>query len=104
MPRSGLTGRGVRFLRPPGPLVRTTGTAVRRCREKPRAAPTLEEKLSWQKQQNELEHKRNKLRRELFDRQDQVEDKRNDLISDLEQQLTQKAEERPLFVIEWELV
>ena len=77
---------------------------IKEVRRTAATAPTLEEKLSWQKQQRELEHKRNKLRRELFDRQDQVEEKRSDLISDLEQQLTQKAEEKPLFVIEWELV
>ena len=77
---------------------------IKEVRRTAATAPTLEEKLSWQKQQRELEHKRNKLRRELFDRQDQVEEKRSDLISDLEQQLTQKAEEKLLFVIEWELV
>ena len=77
---------------------------IKEVRRTAATAPTLEEKLSWQKQQRELEHKRNKLRRELFNRQDQVEEKRNDLINDLEQQLTQKAEENPLFVIEWELV
>lgn len=77
---------------------------IKEVRRTAATAPTLEEKLSWQKQQRELEQKRNKLRRELFDRQDQVEEKRNDLISGLEQQLTQKAEEKQLFVIEWELV
>ncbi|SDH90373.1 hypothetical protein SAMN05428952_10424 [Nitrosomonas sp. Nm132] len=50
-------------------------------------APTLEEKLHWQKQQREIEQKRNKLRRELFDRQDEVEAKRNTLIVELEAQL-----------------
>lgn len=46
-------------------------------------SPTLEEKLSWQKKQRELEGRRGKLRRELFDRQDQVEAQRNDLIGEL---------------------
>ncbi len=77
---------------------------IKEVRRTAATAPTLEEKLGWQKQQRELEAKRNKLRRELFDRQDQVEEKRNSLISDLEQQLTQKAEEKLLFVIEWELL
>ena len=67
-------------------------------------SPTLEEKLSWQKKQRELEGKRSKLRRELFARQDEVEAQRNDLISQLEVQLQQQVEERTLFTVEWELV
>ena len=47
-------------------------------------APTLEEKLSWQKRQRELEGKRGKLRRDLFSRQDEVEAQRNDLIKALQ--------------------
>ncbi|MCW5590860.1 MAG: DEAD/DEAH box helicase [Burkholderiales bacterium] len=66
-------------------------------------SPTLEEKLSWQKKQRELEGKRSKLRRELFARQDEVEAQRNDLISHLELQLQQQVEERTLFTVEWEL-
>jgi len=66
-------------------------------------APTLEEKLSWQKRQRELEGKRGKLRRDLFSRQDEVEAQRNDLISKLELQLQQQVEEHMLFTIEWEL-
>lgn len=67
-------------------------------------SPTLEEKLSHQKRQRELEAKRTKLRRELFARHDEVESQRNNLISQLEVQLQQQVVERPLFTIEWELV
>ncbi len=77
---------------------------IKEVRRTAATAPTLEEKLHWQKQQRELEQKRNKLRRELFDRQDEVEEKRNALISELEARLTQKVEEKMLFVIKWELV
>lgn len=66
-------------------------------------APTLEEKLSWQKKQRELEGKRSKLRRELFNRQDEVEAQRNKLIDELESQLKQQIYENTLFTIEWEL-
>ena len=66
-------------------------------------APTLEEKLSWQKKQRELEGKRSKLRRDLFSRQDEVEAQRNGLIGQLELQLQQQVEEHMLFTIEWEL-
>ena len=67
-------------------------------------SPTLEEKLSWQKKQRELEGRRTKLRRELFNRQDEVEAQRNDLISQLEVQLQQRVIEQTLFTVEWELV
>ena len=77
---------------------------IKEVRRTAATAPTLEEKLHWQKQQRELEQKRNKLRRELFDRQDEVEEKRNVLIGELEVQLKQKAEERRLFEVEWELL
>jgi hypothetical protein len=77
---------------------------IKEVRRTAATAPTLEEKLHWQKQQRELEQKRNKLRRELFNRQDEVEEKRNVLIGELEVQLKQEVEERVLFVIEWELV
>jgi len=63
----------------------------------------MEEKLSWQKKQRELEAKRGKLRRELFARQDEVEAQRSGLISQLEAQLWQRVEECALFTIEWEL-
>ena len=53
--------------------------------------------------QRELEGKRTKLRRELFNRQDEVEAQRNELIAQLEKQLQQQVEERVLFTIEWEL-
>lgn len=66
-------------------------------------ATTLDEKLHWQKHQRELEAKRNKLRRELFDRQDEIEAQRNDLIEQLEQQLQQQVQEQTLFNIEWKL-
>jgi hypothetical protein len=76
---------------------------IKEVRRTAATSPTLEEKLSWQKKQRELEGKRSKLRRELFARQDEVEAQRNELISQLEVQLQQQVEERTLFTVEWEL-
>lgn len=76
---------------------------IKEVRRTAATSPTLEEKLSWQKKQRELEGKRSKLRRELFARQDEVEAQRNDLIGQLEVQLQQQVEERTLFTVEWEL-
>ena len=76
---------------------------IKEVRRTAASAPTLEEKLSWQKQQRELEAKRTKLRRELFDRQDAIEAERNDLINQLEEKLHQVVQEQTLFTFEWTL-
>lgn len=77
---------------------------IKEVRRTAATSPTLEEKLAHQKHQRELEAKRSKLRRELFARQDEVEEQRNGLISQLEEQLQQQVEERALFTVEWELI
>lgn len=77
---------------------------IKEVRRTAAISPTLDEKLHWQKHQRELESKRNKLRRELFNRQDEVESQRNDLIAQLELQLQQQVKEQTLFTIEWELI
>jgi ERCC4-related helicase len=76
---------------------------IKQVRRTAATSPTLEEKLTHQKHQRELESKRSKLRRELFARQDEVEAQRNDLIAQLEVQLQQRVHEQSLFTIEWEL-
>ncbi len=77
---------------------------IKEVRRTAAISPTLEEKLSHQKCQRELETKRSKLRRELFSRQDEIESERNSLIEQLEAQLQQQVEEQTLFTIEWALV
>ena len=77
---------------------------IKEVRRTAATAATLDEKLGWQKKQRELESKRTKMRKELFDRQDDIELQRNALIEQLEGQLEQKVEVRELFVIEWEIV
>ncbi len=77
---------------------------IKEVRRTAASSPTLEEKLSWQKQQRELEAKRTKLRRELFNRQDAIESERNELINQLEDQLQQEVQEQTLFTVEWELI
>jgi len=51
----------------------------------------------------ELEAKRDKLRTELFARQDDIEMQRNMLIEQLEEQLGQRDQEQVLFNVEWAL-
>ena len=76
---------------------------IKDVRRQAKIAPTLEEKLSWQKQQHELEYARNKQRKELFDRQDEVDERREDLIEKLESKLNQKLYAEDLFTIAWSL-
>jgi ERCC4-related helicase len=77
---------------------------IKEVRRTAATSPALDEKLHWQKRQRELEGKRSRLRRELFERQDVIEAERNTLISQLEEQLRQQVQEQTLFTIEWELV
>lgn len=84
--------------------IKETDREIKEARRTAATAATLEEKLAWQKKQRELENKRSKQRRELFDKQDEIENQRNWLIEDLEEQLKQQVDEEELFFIEWEMV
>lgn len=74
---------------------------IKEVRRTATVAVTLEAKLHWQKQQRELEQRRGRMRRELSERQDEVEQRRDALISNLEAQLSQTVETHPLFVVQW---
>lgn len=74
---------------------------IKEVRRNAKIAPTLEEKLAWQKQQQELERARNKQRKELFDRQDEVDERREALIGQLESRLNQSTAIEDLFIIKW---
>ncbi|MBY8032295.1 DEAD/DEAH box helicase [Vibrio fluvialis] len=76
---------------------------IKQVRREAKIVATLEEKLSLQKQQRQLESLRNKSRRELFDRQDEVDERREVLIETLEQKLNKKTDVETLFTISWQL-
>ena len=78
--------------------------AIKEARKSATIAASLQDKLNWQKTQRELEMKRTKLRRELFDRQDEIDMQRNELIGQLEGQLEQQVQAKKLFEIEWEII
>ncbi|MDO1510785.1 MULTISPECIES: SNF2-related protein [unclassified Neisseria] len=84
--------------------IKETDRQIKEIRRTATTAATLEEKLAWQKKQRELESKRTKQRRELFDGQDDIENQRNELIEELERSLQQQVEEEEMFVIEWEII
>ena len=84
--------------------IKETDREIKEVRRTAATSATLEEKLSWQKKQRELENKRSRQRRELFDKQDEIEAQRNQLIEELEKSLKQKVEEKELFFVEWEIL
>jgi len=74
---------------------------IRQVRKDAKLAPTLEEKLELQKKQKKLEAQRNKDRRELFEKQDEVDVRREEMISSIEERLTKQIKDRRLFSIQW---
>ena len=64
---------------------------------------TLEEKLHWQKRQRELEDQRNRLRRKIFDRQDDIDAQRSLLIEELEGLMSNETRTCSVFTVQWEL-
>lgn len=76
---------------------------IKETRTKSKGAATLAEKLDAQKEQRDLEGQRDRKRRELFQRQDEIQAKRDNLIDELEKQLQQQVTSWMLFACEWEL-
>ena len=76
---------------------------IKDVRRNAKIAATLEEKLVFQKQQQELERTRNRQRKELFDRQDEIDQRRETLIEQLERKLNQSTMVEDLFIIHWTL-
>lgn len=76
---------------------------IKEARTLSKGAATLAEKLAAQKTQRDLEALRDRRRRELFDRQDEIQAKRDGLIDELEKQLKQNITATRLFAVEWEV-
>jgi hypothetical protein len=68
------------------------------------ATLNLEEKVSAQCQIKELKKKRNTLRMNLYQAQDEVDLRKEKLIEDIEARLQQKLERNELFFIRWKVI
>jgi len=77
---------------------------IKEARTKSKGAATLADKLQAQKEQRDLEAQRDKKRRELFNRQDEIQGRRDQLIEELEAQLGQQLSQQTLFCCEWEVL
>jgi len=76
---------------------------IREAKKNSKLAPTLAEKLEFQKQIKQLDQTRTKKRRELFEEQDKVDARRDGLIDELEGRLEQKTSVNSVFSIRWEI-
>lgn len=83
--------------------IRDIDKDMREARSDTSQAVTLTDKLAAQKALKNLEAKRNKLRRDLYDQQDAIDARRNDLITEIEKQLKQQHSLLPLFTLRWRL-
>jgi len=64
----------------------------------------LEEKVKAQRQIKEMEKKRNELRQNLYQAQDEVDVRKENLINEIESRMKQKTETNELFTIKWKVV
>lgn len=64
----------------------------------------LEEKLAMQKEIKEKEKKRNKLRFNLFEEQDKVDERKDKLIEKIESRMKQRIESEEIFKIKWKII
>ncbi len=64
----------------------------------------LENKVSEQRAIKDLEKKRNSLRRELFDKQDEIDGEKDKLLDTIQTRLESESYVENLFVLKWKLV
>ena len=64
----------------------------------------LEEKVKAQRQIKEMEKKRNQLRQNLYQAQDEVDVRKENLINEIEARMSQNIETDELFTIKWKVV
>ncbi len=63
----------------------------------------LQRKVAAQRKVKEIEKKRSKLRRNLFDEQDQIDLRKDDLLGTIVAEMSQSVEEENVMQIGWEI-
>jgi adenine-specific DNA-methyltransferase len=74
---------------------------IRETRRTSRLASALADKLESQRRIKDLEGRRNRKRRELFDQQDTIEARRDELIVDIERQLDLAVSVTQVFIVQF---
>ena len=64
----------------------------------------LEEKVKVQRQIKEMEKRRNELRMNLYQAQDEVDGRKERLIEEVEARLKQRVESKELFLVKWSVI
>lgn len=64
----------------------------------------LAEKVAFQRKTVDIEKKRNRLRRKLYDEQDAIEDKKDILIDKVAKKLNKETSIQELFTIQWKII
>ncbi len=77
--------------------------SIKECRTKGKGAATLAGNLEHQKLQRTLETTRDKKRRALFERQDEIQARRDKLIDEIETQLRQEVDIHTVLTSQWRL-
>ena len=77
---------------------------IRELKKSTRKAKSLPEKITLQKQVNDMESKRDKAWKEYETAKREIENKKDQLIDDIETRLKQNITEHIVFEIEWEII
>lgn len=84
--------------------LKDTKDRIRDLQREAAKATDMAEQLSLQEKIQQLERRKRKLRREIFDVQDQAEEKRDALIQGLKRQMEQETSVQTVFEIQWAVV
>jgi adenine-specific DNA-methyltransferase len=79
------------------------GRQIREAKAAKKTGTTLQEKLDGEKAVKAIEARRNKLRRELYEQQDEIDARRGNLIAEIEGQLKTEHALETLFTLQWKL-
>ncbi|MHA1587823.1 MAG: SNF2-related protein, partial [Candidatus Thorarchaeota archaeon] len=77
---------------------------IKEARRAAQTAVSLTDKLTAQKRLRQIEDKRNRKRRELYNGQDRIDEQRDELIRKIERQLKQRQEVEQMFMVHWRVV
>ena len=87
-----------------GQKLKEMDKSIRELKKSARKAKSLPEKITLQKQVNDMESKRDKAWKEYETAKREIENKKDQLIDDIETRLKQNIKEHIVFEIEWEVI
>ncbi len=76
---------------------------IKTLKAEARKMANLQDKVGAQRKVKEMEKRRSKLRRNLFDEQDQIDQRKDDLLETIEAKMSQSVVEEEVMKIRWEI-